>query len=168
MFLMSGLSLESMKIRYKRDPKCTVHDVHLNLLTVPVSKDITIGDAIEAVKMKTGGDNVVLRLPDEFIISGRCHVCGERVRIGKRAREMWDDQRWCDECRGKYPDYSERILYPNDFIRIPGEISAKAPDEILLYKLSDVGVPENDILECLVSREGSFEEYHVYFKTEQI
>lgn len=166
MLLFHGLTLETMLIGYTRRPDCTVHDEEYNVVTVPVSREATIGQALQAVEAELGG-RAILSLPDDFILSATCHCCGERMQINTRAREVWDEQRWCTRCRETYPDYANRLRYPAGIEKVPREVSLNYPPEVLARKLAETGVPENDILECTVLSGGAPRYYQVYLKTAQ-
>lgn len=165
MFLFFGLSLQTMLVSYTRRLDCTIHDESLNLVTVPVSREVTIGETLRAIEAELGG-TALLSLPDDFILSATCHSCGTKMEINTRSKDVWDDQRWCPACRGTYPDYTSRLIHPSRIEKVPREVSLKAPQDILDRKLLDVGVPENDILECVILSDGGSENYNVYLKTE--
>lgn len=164
MIVISGAALESHMIDYSRNPSCTIHDCMFNPVTVHVNENVSVGDALAAVSDALGTDNVILSLPDEYIVSGRCHICGKRIPIETRASEVWDDQRWCQECREKNDEYQSVTIFTNDFEKIPREISAHSPEWILARRLTDNGVPKNDILECLALKDGKYESYDIYLK----
>ena len=165
MLLSYGLPLETMKISYSRNPDCMIHDQELNLVTIPVQKGVTVGHALEAIEEHLGG-NALLSLPDEYILSGTCHCCGKEIRIGARSRDVWDDQRWCEACRWTYPDYASRLNYPGRLAKIPRELSLASPKDILDRRLMEIGVPDNDILECAILSGGEKPVYYdVYLKT---
>ena len=166
MLLFHGLTLETMLIGYTRRPDCTIHDEEYDVVTVPVPQDATIGQALQAVEAALGG-HAILSLPDDFILSATCHSCGTRMQVNARAREVWDEQRWCTHCRETYPDYEHRLLHPAGIEKVPREVSLHFPPEVLARKLADTGVPENDILECTVLSSGETRYYHVYLKTAQ-
>ena len=167
MLYFFGLPLQTMLIEYTRRSDCTIHDEKFNLATVPVPKNVGIGQALSAIESQLGG-TALLILPDEFILSGTCHCCGEKVQINARSKEVWDDQRWCDNCRETYPDYTSRIFYTSNYEIVPKEVSLNLPKSVLDMKLQEIGVPENDILDCIILTEGEPEYYNVYLKTEQI
>ena len=166
MLLFHGLTLETMLIGYTRRPDCTIHDEEYNVVTVPVSREATIGEVLQTVEAELGG-HAILSLPDDFILSATCHCCGKRMQINARAREVWDEQRWCIHCRETYPDYEHRLFHPAKIEKIPQEVSLNFPPEALARKLADTGVPENDILECAVLSGGAPRYYQVYLKTAQ-
>ena len=165
MLLCYGLPLDFLKIEYSRNPACTVHDRAFDPITVPVPQGATARAALEAVRQKLGG-TPLLTLPDDFIVSATCHCCGKRIPIGARAGMVWDEQRWCEECREAYPDYATRLNYPEGLVRIPRELSLSSPAQYLDMPLNEIGVPDNDILECAVLSDGGPEYYDIYLKTE--
>lgn len=164
MLLFHGLPLETLVVSYSRNPKCTIHDRALNLVTVPIPRGATIREALQAIGGTLDGD-ILLSLPDDFILSADCHCCGKKIPIGVRGHEVWDYQRWCPECRAAYPDYASRINYKTNLVKIPREVSLASPEDVLNRRLSDVGVPENDILECIVTKDGTPDFFDVYLKS---
>lgn len=164
MLLFFGLTLQTMVISYTRRSDCTIHDQTFNPVIVPVPRGVTIGEALRAIEGELGGE-AILSLPDEYILSGKCHSCGKHIDINARSRQVWDEQRWCEECRLAYPDYHLRLLHPNDLMKIPQEVSLRSPANILEYRLRDAGVPENDILDCIILSDGEPQFYNVYLKT---
>ncbi|MBR4685059.1 MAG: ThiF family adenylyltransferase [Candidatus Methanomethylophilaceae archaeon] len=166
MLLFFGLTLQTMLIEYSRRDDCTIHDKKLNLVTVPVPRDVTIGQALRSIESRLGSQ-AFLSLPDDFILSVTCHSCGEKIQINARSKDVWDDQRWCAHCRETYPDYESRLIYPGQIEKIPREVSLNNSRDILDRRMADVGVPENDILECTIRSAGEIEYYDVYLKTEE-
>ena len=164
MLLFFGLTFQTMVISYSRRPECTIHDQEFNPVTVPVPEGVTIGEALRAIEGELGGE-ALLSLPDDYILSCRCHSCGKRIDINARFSQVWDEQRWCGECRHDYPDYARRLIHPSDFVKVPKEVSLHSPADILERRLQDVGVPENDILGCIILSDGEPRFYDVYLKT---
>ena len=163
MLLFFGLPLQTMLIEYSRRPDCSIHDKKMNVVTVPVHSETTIEEILKAIEMSLGG-TALLSLPDTFVLSGICHCCGKKVQIKSRSKEVWDEQRWCDECRERYPDYMTRLFYPSNLETVPKEVSLNSPLSILKRKILEMGVPENDILDCIVLSEDGPKFYNVYLK----
>lgn len=164
MLLYFGLTYETMICNYSRNPKCTIHDEKFDLIRIDVSRDMPIGDILNQIELENNS-RVILQLPDEFVISGKCHICGQKIDINKRKSEIWDDERWCTECRNTHENFSHIIEYANDFVIIPKEISSGLDSYILTKTLGEVGVPSNDILQCMLLREdGKVEFKYLYIK----
>lgn len=163
MLLYFGKTYSTMICNYQRSSKCTIHDEEFNLVEIPVKCDVTLKEVLEAIEAKLGG-KAMLTLPDEFIISNKCHICGKTIKINKRKKEIWDEERWCDDCRSKYENYSHIIEYASDTISVPREVTLNINEEYLELKISDLGVPNNDILECAILKGKECEFYNVYLK----
>lgn len=148
MLLYFGRTYETMICNYKRSAKCLIHDVVFTCDTTNISNKNSIGELISELENKNCG-NVLLKLPDEFILSGVCHGCGKQIIINKRKSTVWDTERWCSDCK-KNENYFQNIEYANSFQKVPQEISINSESVILNMSLESVGVPSGDILEYIV------------------
>ena len=166
MLLYFGLTYETMICSYSRNPKCVIHDEHIDINTHISNENETIGELINKLEQKFGG-NVLLTLPDEYIISGKCHACGKTIHYNKRRSEVWDEERWCDDCKNKYENYEHIIEYASDIVKIPKEITSNSPQYILSRKLNDIGVPPNDILSVMHIVNQECKNIFLYLKTEK-
>ena len=165
MLLYSGLSYETTIVSYNRSPKCTIHDENMEIETFEVQKEESIESILSRMESHYQDcSRVFLSLPDAYIISGKCKGCGKIIEYHSRAAELYDEERWCEECRQK-PDYTSLTEYDNDFQKVPKEVSLKLDDKLLKFSLSQVGVPENDILECKINyTTGEKVWKYIYFK----
>lgn len=163
MLLYFGKTYSTMICNYTRNPKCTIHDEEFNLLELSVKKTSTIRDVLSALeeKFKTC---VMLQLPEDFIISNRCHICGRTIEINKRKSEVWNEERWCAECRENHSDYEHMIEYSSDTVFVPHEITSNTDSKFLDFCIFKVGVPYNDILNCCVVDGKEVRFYNVYLK----
>lgn len=166
MLLYFGLTYETMICSYNRNPKCVIHDEQVDIITHRSNENETIGELINKLEQELGG-NILLTLPDEFIISGKCHICGKTILYNKRRSEVWDEERWCDDCKSKYENYEHIIEYASDIVKIPKEITSNSPQYILSKKLNDVGVPQNDILSVMHIVNKDCKNIFLYLKTEK-
>lgn len=78
---------------------------------------------------------------------------------------MVDDERWCEECRRKHPDYESLLNYPSQKVEIPEEISFGTDNEVLMRTLSDAGIPTNDVMMVKVCSRG---DDHIHYVTNQL
>lgn len=164
MLYFFGRTYETMICNFTRNAKCTIHDEVFDLITQDVKKGDTLREILTAMQNEYGG-RVILTLPDDFIISGKCHICGKEIKINKRAKDIWDEERWCDDCRKEFPNYEHILNYGNEFVKVPKEVSLLSEDWILNKTLHEVGVPKNDILECVIIKDDSIEYKYVFLKT---
>lgn len=151
MLLYSGLTYETTIVSYDRSPKCSIHDEKMDIETIEVRPSDTLKDVLLRIESKFEGcSTAFISLPDAFIKEGKCMGCGKSISFNSRASELYDEERWCEDCR-KLENYSTLKNYDNDFVKIPKELSLRLSEDILSNTLSDVGVPSNDILECKIN-----------------
>lgn len=161
MLLYSGLTYETIIVGYKRNSKCKIHDEKIQIDTIEVASNLTLKDILEKVE-SFYKSKVLISLPDDIIISGLCHGCGKTITHLKRASEMYDAERWCADCRQN--DYSI-IKYPNNFVKVPKEISLNTEESLLNMHLDEINLPSNDIYECMVLVGTKCQYKFVYLKT---
>lgn len=148
-------------ISYKRNPQCKIHEETINeIIPIPVTSNTTIKEFLEKIAQhyKAG---VFLYLPEPYIVSGKCHICGKEIIYNKRHSQFWDDERWCEECREKHPDYVHMISYGHHTFLVPEEITLGSDSRVLNRTLSQVGVPSNDVLEIKTVLNGNKETHYV-------
>ena len=160
----SGISYETLPVGYRRSPKCWIHDEHIPIEIVPTTPNTSLRNVIDEIESQFGAQ-ALLTLPDVFIISGKCHICGNELTINKRFADVYDDERWCENCKDKYPkDYHLRIEKPNSFVKIPREISRSTEQKFLDMHLNEIGIPDNDILSCMLIEGVNCKNIMVYLK----
>ena len=168
MLLYFGLTYETMICNYSRNSKCTIHDENFDLVKTEIYRKATIRELIQSVELENNC-RVILQLPDEYILSGRCHTCGKTIEINKRRNEIWDDERWCSECRNTIENYSHILEFANNFKVVPKEVSLGSEDYILNRTLEEVGVPANDILKCFFIYDNRTPEFkYLYIKNNRL
>lgn len=167
MLLYFGRIFNTQICQYKRHPKCTIHDENFDIIEVKSNDEITLAELLTTIEAKTG-KIAFLKLRDRFVTQGRCHICGKTRDIGKYRSDMWNDERWCECCRSKYPNYLQIIEYANDFETIPKEISlSKCDSTVLNRSLKSLSIPSNDILECSLIGNQIVTPVYIYLKSEQ-
>jgi hypothetical protein len=72
-----------------------------------------------------------------------------------------DNERWCEDCRSANPDYEHVINYGSETLLVPIEISLDFPEEILAKTLSQVGIPDNDVLKVLAIFDADFKTHYI-------
>lgn len=145
-----GMTHEIFSVKYSRSPKCGIHqESKLPMKRIELAKESTIRDVLDYLSSERNGSPVAIFLPEVFYISGTCQSCGKEIIYKRRDSLIFNDERWCDECKNRYPnDYEMRLSYPLNLKQIDEEISSDSDDSILSLKLSEVGIPNNDILKC--------------------
>ena len=162
MLLYFGRTYETMKCNYSRNVKCTIHDKKFDLIKLEVIPEMTLRDIL--IKLNSNYGSSILCLPDDFVLTGRCHICGKPINYDKRKNEIWDDERWCAECRIAHENYTHIIEYANAFKKVPKEVTLGSDDYILNRTLSEVGIPLNDILEGIFMCEEENKFRYIYLK----
>lgn len=144
-----GMNHEIFTMKYSKSSKCNIHnEAKLPIKTLVIDKDTTIKMIIEKLTEESNSP-VTLFLPEVFYISGTCQSCGKQILYNRRESLIYNDERWCEECKAKYPDnYSIRLNYPLNFVQVDEEITSDSDGAILSLKLSDIGIPNNDLLKC--------------------
>ena len=154
-----GLTQQTLITGYEPDPACKIHEeAFVDLLPVKVPCEPTVQQVLDAVE-KTVGHEVEVSLPEEFIISGRCNGCGKEMKINRRKSQLWDDERWCEECRS-HEGYETHLNYGNEWVSVSA-FTANSDPAILQMKLKDLGVPKDDVLKVVGIVEDEFVSYYV-------
>jgi molybdopterin/thiamine biosynthesis adenylyltransferase len=125
--------------------KCIIHrDNELKIIESTLKNTATVRDLLQHAK-SVDGNECLLRLEDEFIISMDCESCGKEILISKFKSEVYDKERWCKEClaKGKY----EEIPISSNW-RLVKEINLlnKNHTEFLQMKLSELFVKSSDLI----------------------
>lgn len=149
-----GLTHETICCGYKPSSKCTIHQEQIPIHTLEFAKNDTIATVLTKISEMCSAFPRV-QVPT-FVFSGQCASCGKKMEVNKLKSEMYDDERWCAECRSKYEDYQSRLGFSNLWDETPIEISLNCEDSILQLRFCDIGVPDDDILKVtLVNNDDS-------------
>ena len=160
MLYYSGLTQQTYIANYKPDPSCTIHQEHTPIEKLPYDPEETLMGLLGRIGGLYPGATIILQIP-EFIISGQCTCCGKPIQIGKLASEMYDEERWCKDCRNSCEEYKTKMVFPNQWLRTPREISVNSDVGILKMRPDEIGIPPYDILKALIVKDDSFSEIYV-------
>ena len=149
-----GLTHETICCSYKPSKKCKIHQENIPIHTLEVSKSFNIGTLLSLISK--GWDSFPLIQVPSYIFSGHCASCGKEMVIEKLKSEMYNDERWCEECRKSFEDYENRLEYPNQWKETSTEISLNSDNSLLQLHLSDIGIPQDDILKVTLVHEDGF------------
>lgn len=149
MLFFSGNSYETLAVGYKRDSRCSIHEEDRDIDVLQINGDLTVAELLSAIHDKYNSE-VILNLKDSFILSGECHICGKTINYNKKSSEIYDEERWCEDCRKKYLNYSDMIEHRSNLKRVPSEITDTILPDILKLKISQIGIPSNDIVDCML------------------
>lgn len=160
MLYYSALTQQTYIANYKPDPKCTIHQEHTSIEKLPYDPEETMKGLLGRIGGLYPGAQIILQIP-EFIISGQCTCCGKPIQIGKLASEVYEEERWCKDCRNSCEGYQTKMEFPNQWLRTPREISVNSDPGILKLRPSEIGIPPYDILKALIVKDDSFSEVYV-------
>lgn len=163
MLMYYGRTFETQLLNIARNPDCEIHKEKMPILQIAANTDMTLGSILTILKEQTKMVPI-MHLPDDFVLTGTCQSCGKTLTYNMRRKEIWDEQRWCEECRKTYPEYESRLGFGMNLQVVPQEISLDLDGEILQRKLKDVGVPENDILEVTLTEGKNSQSIFIYLK----
>jgi adenylyltransferase/sulfurtransferase len=165
MLMFFGRTYRTDIFNYQRNPACHIHEEKTGeVISVEVEKTTTLKDFIQRISTRLNGQ-ILLYLPESYIISGKCHICGKTIEYNKRHSQFWDNERWCEDCRSVNTNYEHIINYGSDTLLVPTEMSLDLPEEILTRTLSQVGIPENDVLKVLAISDTDFKTYYIINKS---
>jgi len=157
LFLQGESTLKNKILQYSADhhhssvfeipqsEKCIIHrDNDLKIIESKLVNTATVRDLLEHAGSITG-ESCLLRLEDEYIISMDCEGCGKNLPIDRFKSDVFDRERWCQEC-----------LEANKYDEIPVSSNWKLIREISLLnrnhtgflemKLSDFSIKPNDLV----------------------
>jgi adenylyltransferase/sulfurtransferase len=165
MLMFFGRTYRTDIFNYQRNPACHIHEEKIDeVIPVDVEKTTTLKDFIQKISNRLNAQ-ILLYLPEPYIISGKCHICGKTIEYNKHHSQFWDNERWCEDCRNANADYEHIINQGSDTVLVPTEISLDLSDKILERTLLQVGIPENDVLKVLAITENDFKTYYITNKT---
>lgn len=145
-----GMNHEIFTMRYSKSSKCKIHnELKLPIKTMIVPKETPIKIILDMLSAEKNNSPVSLFLPEVFYISGTCQSCGKPIIYNRRDSLIFNDERWCNECKRKYPDdYEMRLNYSLNLIQVDEEITSESDEHTLSLRLSDIGIPNNDLIKC--------------------
>lgn len=154
-----GLTHEVMFQEFEPNPDLEIHkEAFMTVTPVMASGKATVREVLAAVE-KIIGQRALMKLPEEFVISGHCNGCGKEMRVNRRKSKLWDHERWCDECR-KEPDYEHHLDFGNEW-KIVSEVTSDSNAEILGMTMQQLGVPQDDVVDVFGIGSEELTLYHV-------
>ena len=123
---------------------CALHtEAPVDLFEVTIPAKATVGQVIQAATEQLGSEQMLI-LPETYYISGRCHCCGKLMNIERRKSQIWDNDRWCHECRSTN-GYETMLKHSSEW-RTVSELTLQSDTDLLNRTLEQLGIPENDVL----------------------
>lgn len=125
--------------------KCLLHrDGDLALVEAGLDGTATVRSLLERMKEVTG-EECMLRLPDDFILSMECEGCGQELSIGRFKADVYDKERWCAACleAGKY----EEVAVSSNWCMIRElNLLSQKHAEFIGRRLADFAVKPKDLV----------------------
>ena len=109
-----------------------------------------MGDILSMIRDQWG-DEPIMQVPP-FVFSGYCACCGKKIELNKYESEIYNDERWCDECRSEYADYENRQDFPNQWDKTPAEFTLYTDERFLQMRPQDIVIPQDDILKVTFAK----------------
>jgi len=124
-----------------RSKQCLIHqEPQLEYLKIKADNQLITLDFLNLINEKYH-DYFLLTLPERFVIRSFCEGCGKEMIFNKRFSTIFDEERWCRNCRSKKEYY-----FPGNF-EIISEVHVKMKDTIILQrKLYELGILPMDLL----------------------
>jgi adenylyltransferase/sulfurtransferase len=139
-----GRTFETLIISYKPDITCKIHEeFNLQLIEVDTPENISLKQYIDNLQ-KITNDKILLKLPETYVISAKCHGCGSEIVYEKRQSIIYDYERWCTHCR-ESENFTEQLNFERNVNEI-SELHENCENQILNRKFDSLGVPENEIM----------------------
>lgn len=143
-----GLTHETICCNYKPNPHCTIHQENIPIYCLDISQDDTIGCILDKIHEKWNALPLI-HVPS-FVFNGNCACCGKKMIINKLESEIYNNERWCLECRSLFEDYEHHLEYPNQWNKTSKEIHLDSDESLLKLRPSDIGIPRDDILSTML------------------
>lgn len=136
-----GMRQQMNIIGIDRSDKCLIHSEPPFLYEkIPLDNNTTVRDFLHFVNNQSS-EYFLVSLPDRFVLDGRCEGCNKEMMYNQRFSLIFDEQRWCDDCRAL-----QQSNYQGNW-NIISEFHLKMNDQgVLDKKLSSLGVPPMSIL----------------------
>lgn len=157
-----GLRHETLCCSYTPSKDCTIHQEHIPICTLEVMSEDTMGDILSKIRRRWGGEPHMQVPP--FVSSGHCAGCGKEIQVNKRASDIYDEERWCDECRARYEDFAQHQDYACQWDRTPAEFTMFTEQRFLQMRPQDIGVPQDDIMKVSIAKDDCIEQLLVRLK----
>ena len=151
-----GMIQQMNIISIDRSDKCVIHrEPPVTFRTIPLDNSVKVADFLEYTG-KEYNEYMLLSLPDRFVMGGKCEGCGKELVFNERFSMIYDESRWCDDCR----NLQESNFQGN--WNIISELHLQMQDQSLLsVQLSSLGVPPMALLSLKGLSKNSVNFYNV-------
>ena len=137
-----------LEIDIEKNERCSAHNSHdLPIINSKLNCSSTFKELFEEVKIDQNLE-CYISWPEEFIYEFECEECKRGILIKKFKSEVYDNERWCLDCRSAYTEdhpvtskwtINKSLFLTNEkhafFLNIP---------------MSEFGIVSNDIMELNV------------------
>jgi adenylyltransferase/sulfurtransferase len=133
-----------LEIDYPQSEKCHLHEgAKHEHFTTSLKNTNTFRELLTELKEKLNSD-FYINWNEEFIYSMECESCGKEMKIKKFKSDVYDNDRWCDECKDKYYELegvkAKWVVNKELFLTNPNH------KFFLELPMSDFGIKEKDII----------------------
>jgi len=162
MLMFYGQTYGTDIFNYQRNPACRIHDEKIDcVVPIEVHSKTTLKEFIQKITDRLCAQ-ILLYLPERYIISALCHCCGNVIHYDKRHSQISHTERWCASCREANPNYEMDTKYGSGCtVDVKTESSLGLPEDILGRTLEQVGVPINDVLKVKAISDVNCKMYYV-------
>lgn len=159
-----GLTHKTLCCSYQPNEECSIHQENMPIIELAVKPGDTIGDILGKISDKWSA--YPLMQVHSFVFSGYCASCGKKMEINKREDDMYDDERWCEECRSRYNDFATRLDFPNKWDKTPYEINPSSDESILMMCPQEIGIPYNDIMKVTLNTDNGSSQSYIWLHSD--
>ena len=139
--VFNGVSNQFYKTKYPYREDCLSHEFYEGILESDLSSESAAGELFAWVAKKTGAKSEAIELDRDFLVEMVCRACSERQAINKPRSSVGMSQAVCKVCG--------EIMTPESI----HEVQVGAMDA---RKLSEIGVPKNDIVKVRTNKQTEF------------
>ena len=151
-----GMQQRMNVIGIDQSSQCLIHkEPPFEYTEIPFSNQNSVIDILNYINTEFQ-EYFMLNLPERFVLNGSCEGCGKEIIYNQRFSEIYDQQRWCEDCRG---DYRSNFSSSWNIISV-FHTKMKEP-MILQKKMSEIGVPPMSFLPVLGVSTGVVKFYNV-------
>jgi len=142
--LYDGKNFQLRNIKLVPVPNCSgcENEKPEKLIEFDESSDITVREAKKMMEEKFGG-KITIYMPQDFITSSQCPICGNEFNIFKPVHRVYQNERSCNEC--KEAGIKEWTI-TNPSANFVSTINEETEERILDMSLYDVGFPRGAVI----------------------
>jgi len=126
--------------------KCFIHrDNFKKVVDSNLTNNATIGELLLFIK-DLEHEECQIRFDDDFVLSIECEECSKKLPINKFKKEIYDTERWCEECLANNK-YRDDLPIGSNWTKVREvNLTKQSYAEYLKMKLSDFQIKNNDLI----------------------